>query len=73
MMEKLPFPAKLKKKGLKVSWEAVPAAAGYVIFDNDRVIGFAKEPIYILSSEIKGNLKVCAVNHYGSLGTESVL
>ena len=28
---KLPSPAKLKKKGLKVSWKAVPAAAGYVI------------------------------------------
>ena len=73
MMEKLPSPAKLKKKGLKVSWKAVPAAAGYVIFDNDHVVGFAKEPVYNLSSEIKGNLKVCAVNRYGSLGTESVL
>ena len=72
MMEKLPSPAKLKKKGLKVSWKAVPAA-GYVIFDNDRVIGFTKEPIYNLSSEIKGNLKVCAVNRYGSLGTEGTL
>ena len=61
MMEKLPSPAKLKKKGDKVSWKAVPAAAGYVIFNNDRVIGFAKEPIYTLPSEVKGNLKVCAV------------
>ncbi len=73
MMEKLPAPRKLKKQGLKVSWKNVSAAAGYVIFDDDKVIGFAKEPAFNLASDVKGTLKICAVNRYGSLGIESTL
>ena len=73
MMEKLPAPQNLKKQGTKITWKAVSDAAGYIIFDNDQVVGFAQEPIYTLPSEVKGNLKVCAVNRYGSLGLESAL
>lgn len=72
MMEKLPAPQKLKKQGAKVSWKTVSAAAGYLIFDNDQILGFAKKPVFNLTSKIKGNLKVCAVNCYGSLGMENV-
>lgn len=71
MMVKLPAPRELKRQGLKLSWKKVAAAIGYVIFDNDEVVGFAKEPVFSLASDVKGILKICAVNRYGSLGTES--
>ena len=53
--------------------KAVSDAAGYIIFDNDQVVGFAQKPVFETGSVMKGNLKVCAVNRYGSLGLESAL
>ena len=73
MMEKLPAPQNLKKQGTKITWKAVSDAAGYIIFDNDQVVGFAQKPVFETGSVMKGNLKVRAVNRYGSLGLESAL
>ncbi len=73
MMEKLPAPQNLKKQGTKITWKAVSDAAGYIIFDNDQVVGFAQKPVFETRFVMKGNLKVRAVNRYGSLGLESAL
>ena len=73
MMEKLPAPQNLKKQGTKITWKAVSDAAGYIIFDNDQVVGFAQKPVFETGFVMKGNLKVRAVNRYGSLGLESAL
>lgn len=73
MMEKLPAARELKLKGKKVSWDAVPEAAGYIIFDDEQVVGLTQKTAFHLASGIRGKLKVCAVNRYGSLGLRSSL
>jgi len=37
------------------------------------VVGFAQKPVFETGFVMKGNLKVRAVNRYGSLGLESAL
>lgn len=73
MMEKLPAPTGLQTQGKKVSWDAVPDASGYIVFEDDRVAGFSQQPSLELPTAVAGNLKVCAVNRYGSLGHQAAL
>lgn len=70
MMEKLPAPKNVKKKGMRVNWKAVPEAIGYVLYEGEIIIGFTKSSHYFLSSESEGKITVRAVNYYGSLGRE---
>ena len=66
-MKKPGIPQNLTKSGNQISWKVVPDAAGYVIFNNEHVIGITQNTSYKLT-ETKGKLKVCAVSRYGSLG-----
>lgn len=73
MMKRLAAPGNIKKQGVKVRWKAVPGAIGYVVWEDDRVLGFTEKPVYNLSSGVKGKLAVGAVNRYGSLGEVKAL
>lgn len=69
MMMPLPAPANVSVDDTTVSWDAVPDARGYIVLDGDEVTGFTTSTSCTLSSKPAGDVKVRAVNAYGSLGT----
>lgn len=68
MMRTLPPPANVSVSDSHVSWDAVPDARGYVVMDGDEVVGFSTGTRCNLTQSPKGEVKVRAVNAYGSLG-----
>jgi pectinesterase len=68
MMASLPAPASVEVSTSSVKWEPVPGARGYVVLDGDEVAGFSTATSCKLARAPKGELKVRAVNAYGSLG-----
>lgn len=68
MMYALPAPAKVEVKEKEVIWDDVAEAKGYIILDDENVIGFSTTNVYTLNSKPTGNVRVRAVNAYGALG-----
>lgn len=73
MMEKLPAPKSVKKKGQQVEWKSVDGATGYLVFSGDRVLGMTCGTSLTLPEYPVMVLQVCAVNQYGSLGNKAIL
>ena len=73
MMEKLPAPEGLKRKGRQLEWKSVKDATGYIVFSGDRVVGMTRGMYLTLPEYPVMILQVCAVNQYGSLGNKAIL
>lgn len=68
MMQRLPAPEHVNIKKGVVQWKEVPQAIGYVIFRKDEVLGITNDLTYKLPQAEAGEISVCAINTYGSLG-----
>lgn len=67
IMKKLNAPKGFKYIDGILSWDTVPEAAGYIIYDGDEIIGITADTTFS-APEIKTALQVRAVNKYGSQG-----
>lgn len=67
-------PVDLKmNKNNELKWKTVPNAKGYIIYSNDKVIGFSRTADYQISvHNANVSYYVQAVNKHGSLGEKSV-
>lgn len=68
MMTTLPAPANVTVDRQTVRWEPVGEARGYIVLDGEDVAGFTLGNRFSLPSAPKGEVRVRAVNAYGSLG-----
>ena len=68
MMVALPAPGNVSVDRQSVRWEPVADARGYIVFDGEEVAAFTTGTRCSLPSAPKGEIKVRAVNAYGSLG-----
>lgn len=68
MMATLPAPAKVTVDSRTVKWEPVDGARGYVVLDGEEVAALTVGNRCTLAADPKGEVKVRAVNAYGSLG-----
>lgn len=66
-MKKLNAPKGFKYIDGILSWDTVPGAAGYIIYDGDEIIGITADTTFS-APVIKTALQVRAVNKYGSQG-----
>lgn len=64
---KLPAPEGLKLENGRLSWLPVEGAAGYIVFDGDRIVATATDT-EIAIPEVRNSLKVKAVNRFGAKG-----
>lgn len=72
LMEELPAPRKLSFHDGRLSWQPVKEAAGYVVFDGERIVGAVTGTSCPVAG-VECALKVCAVNRYGTLGKTAAL
>lgn len=68
MMKSLDAPSNVCTDDVNVKWDAVPEARGYIVLDGDEVVGFSTTNSCKLGQVPRNDVKVRAVNAYGSLG-----
>ncbi len=70
MMQKLPAPKGLKYEDGTLSWQPVDGAAGYIVYDGDRIIA-AVTDTSLPVTDVRTSFKVRAVNPYGAKGCQT--
>jgi len=75
-MERLPAPEKVKKNGIKLSWDKTEGAIGYVVLRDGEVVGITANSTFTDSEAQKGEryrYEIKAVNQHGGLGLPAVI
>lgn len=71
LMEAPPAPKGLKISGSEVFWTPVSEAIGYIVFDEEQILGITAESTWNLTSVPNSFIQVCAVSKYGVLSEKS--
>jgi pectinesterase len=73
LMEVPAAPGKLKHDKMKLTWEPVSGATGYIVFDGENILGITTESVWMLSADPQFSIQVCAVSQSGALGEKATL